>query len=481
MSQYEKKHYAPPDGLGTIEFIAAQRISWKAALCEWIDNAFDADANAVAIEVGANAVSISDDGRGCAQLEPFIRLGESRRHLTTRLGRFGIGAKDAAIIIGGPNSQLRVESVHKGTRRVLQINWHSYAKEWAYTPPTVSPAGPGQIGTKITVNPVTKRTPNKGDWAKLQDDLGYIYAPALKEGRQISVRLKKSDRRPRIITRWSPPRLDPHHTVDSVITVKGKRARVYVGLVAEGEPNHRNGITYFHGFRVIVPSSQKGCGNHNASRVCGFVELLDGWRLAKNKDAIVGDEGELFQAVEAACRPVLEAADRAGMTMRSAAFAQAVESRLQASLDRMAKARRRKGGGNKGSKRPTGKGGRHTRAQVEQPGSTFPSSAGAPSGTLKIVHSPLGKDRGVGEFKAPVVYLNTDDPAVAEAEQSQNILATTILAGALISIDQCFTGQLNLRGVDRGGGEIDTFTQSLSAVTGSDTSIDGRPALVAVK
>ena len=368
---------------------ASQRLTWKEALCEWIDNALDVEATSVAIEVSQEHVSIADNGAGCADLRAFVTLGESKRHPGSELGVWGVGSKDAALWIGGVNSSLHVQSVHRGQMRDLRVHWESMAKnEWdPGDQRDPRPAEPGEAGTRITVRAVQgklpRRIPEGAEWDRLVADIGYCYSPAIKRGAQITLRAKKKGAIAVPAPRWQMPKFDGE-TVDTIVTVNGKNARVYCGLVADGEQNPRWGLTYSRGFRVILESSQKGCGSYNISRVCGFVEMDKSWRsdMGKNKSEIIRNADDLYAAVEIACRPVLERADRIGMELRSQAFeAQVSETLNNALAAATAKAKRKSPTKAEEGATPTKIGGKHKKAAVEQDGATFPgkTSASAPS------------------------------------------------------------------------------------------------------
>jgi len=85
-----------------VHLIAAQArtdISYAEGLAEFVDNAFDAGAVNVSIDCG-EALTVKDDGSGCPDLQVMLTLGGHRRTQTTRLGMYGVGAKNAAQGLG---------------------------------------------------------------------------------------------------------------------------------------------------------------------------------------------------------------------------------------------------------------------------------------------------------------------------------------------------------------------------------------------
>ncbi len=335
-------------------------------------------------------------------------------------------------------------------------------------------ASPGDIGTTLTARPITRRIPDGSDWDDLVREIGYMYSPAIKAGHQITMRSKKRGSAPAPAPRWQLPKFDGS-PIDKELVVGGKTARVFCGLVAEGEPNDRRGMTYLRRYRVIIRASQRGCGAYNISRVCGFVELDDAWKLTKNKNGIARDEEELYAAVEDTCRPVLERAAAIGMTLAAEAFERRIADAVNAGLTAAnTKALRHAPRNRTGTIAPTGAGGRHTNARRKQDGQTFGSSGG-----LKIVHDRLGPSGGIGVFLKPVIYLNLDNPCVERAYQENNDLAAVILSSALIGADHTFAPkpQLELRGVSDMGQQVEKFSRAMGSIIAGNPAVDGRPVL----
>ena len=71
-------------------------------VCELVDNALDADAGRVWIELGRRSITVSDDGSGMEDINDAIRFGKGT--LAPRragvLGRYGVGMTDALCKLG---------------------------------------------------------------------------------------------------------------------------------------------------------------------------------------------------------------------------------------------------------------------------------------------------------------------------------------------------------------------------------------------
>jgi len=443
--------------------LCAQSLNFKTMLGELIDNSLDAGAMTIEIEFRKDAFSIRDNGDGCANLGSLFTLGDHRHHRSTRLGRYGIGAKDALLSLGGEDSSVTVVSVHGRDIREVTVRWAEMARNnWHAPDPTKERAEVGERGTSLLVKPCPRQPLGAARISNLRSDLGYMYSPAIKDGAQISIAIGGS--KPEPLVRWKLPDFESGHISETVIAA-GKRANVHCGIVKEGQLNPRWGLTYAHGFRVILPSCANGCGEFNTARVCGFVMLDESWKLSKNKNAILEDEEQLYAAVLAALTPLLKRADELGSRLESAAFESQIAGAINASLGADSKAKR-DDGDSAGPRRPTGKGGRHKRAREEQDGSTFLGRRSA-CGSYRVVHMALGEAAGIGEFKEPTIALNTDNPLVESARREKNLMTSTVLAASLISAEHCLgTGQLRLplRGVLAEDDETKKFARAMGAI-----------------
>lgn len=451
-----------------LQSIANDNLSMSDALGELIDNAIDANAKQITITIGKRKravpafVSVDDDGTGCDALVSIVQLGKHADHKTTRLGRFGIGAPNAMLFLGGTESEVKIVSTKDSSRRMLTLNWRRYAAQWRIDNKWMMSraALPGECGTQIVIEPCVRHFPEGADLARLLAHLGYVYAPAIKRGVQIQLR---TDKAVHVVKRWEMPAVE--NIVDTVINVGACTARVYVGVVPVGAANQRPGITYMHGFRVIKPSSGLGCSGMDFSRVCGFVELDRGWSLTKNKNDISQHKEELAVAVFAAIKGVLDQAASVGHELRFAQFDSEVDSALHTLFGKRDKKAKRGKGGETGTIEPTGKGRGHKRARVEQPGHTFGNRLDKLGGALRLSYVDLGNDDRFGQMSENQVILNLAHPLVSEARSAQNKTAIVILASVLIAESVQRTtasGQQRFRAFTSAGDMVSDIGQILS-------------------
>jgi hypothetical protein len=417
---------------------------WK-LIAEAVDNSFDAQATIVTVGFhtrGKNTrIEITDNGCGCEDLSVMLRLAGREQHRGTKLGRYGIGLKEAIHWWGGAKPSVYIRSTHGGRRRTIEVSFAEMAKtnRWSVNAsPTNNPAQEGEVGTYIRIQPFVKRLPNLGaDWDAVLARIGYLYAPALKGGRSIILRRDGVDFP---VRKWEPPAFSEH--IKAEVVVDGRKATVVAGIVKPGEANRRPGLTYWHGFRVIIEATQKGCGTvRNLSNFCGFVELGEGWVLTKNKDNISDREEDLFKAVYPVIASLLEKAEQSSHLLELEGVRIAAEKIANKSLglsdENDAKAKR---GGAKGedpgTKEPTGKGTKHKQAEKEQKGSSFRGKR-MHRGKLTICFAHLGADEVKPvqvDTRSGTINLNSDHPAIQEIRHDEvGVARFAVWAWACIS------------------------------------------------
>jgi hypothetical protein len=310
--------------------------------------------------------------------------------------------------------------------------------------------------------------------------LGYLFSAALKKGRQIKFLRPVKGAQWEPLVRWELPKFDGE-PVDTRIVVHGRGARVYCGVVRQGELNPRGGFTYSHEWRVIEQASAHGCGPYSSVRVCGFVDLDSSWPLTKNKDGVSRDAEALYAEVERAALPVLQRAHSIGTELRSQQFDAAANRALNELLSQRAKAKRSKGT-KKGTVRPVDTDIHHTRAEKEQPGETFPSRQS--SGRFVLDFRPFGHPNSVGEVKPPSqVVLNLDCPAISDLRHRNDMTSIVLIALALLSAEHCDsdTDRPLFKSLPKPAGFSTTeFSKAMGALLSTPIMVDGKTTLKVV-
>lgn len=425
-------HFAP-DVQGTIASTRAKSFEWTAILGELIDNAFDAGATRVEISIDGHELTVDDDGNGCDDIGRMLTMGKHARKSTTRLGRYGVGLKDAAWWVGGPT---RIITHHAGRRHTIRIAWDSLANRSAPMP-SVADADDGKRGTRIRFESMSKerRFPSGTRFDSMVSELAFIYSPALKNGKQIVFR--RGNREPILLKRYELPRLA--ETIDTTITVEGKSARVFVGIVADGVENLRHGISYTHAFRVITHGAL-GCGGLGSSRIAGWVSLGDGWTLARNKDDVTAYKDELGEAVFEKIRPLVEKASSHALSIQSQSLADGLTSRFRGIVggaEADAKAKRDSAKNQSGRVNPTGSGKKHKRAKKTQSGSRFRE---VKAGQFRIDFGPC-IDGAIGrvDIDGRTIILADNHVAVQRAKDANDERSLLMLAVVLFASHEAYS------------------------------------------
>lgn len=298
---------------GTILAARMKGSTWVSIIGELIDNSFDVNANRIDITVEGRTLSVSDNGNGCDDLEKMLTLGRHSRTPTTRLGRYGVGFKDAAWWVGGPTW---ISTVSDRQVRHSILNWDAMTT-WHAPRPLVSSAQAGEVGTTIKFTEMSRdrRFPDGQRLVDMLEEIAFIYTPAIKQGRQIWFR-KRGDREAKLLKRFELPSMTD--VIDTTIKVDGRTARVHVGVVPDGVDNPRPGISYTHEWRVIIPACALGCNGHDSSRIAGWVVLDDGWQLSRNKDDVSARKEELGEAVFDAIKGIVIKAASHSVDIKSA-------------------------------------------------------------------------------------------------------------------------------------------------------------------
>jgi Histidine kinase-, DNA gyrase B-, and HSP90-like ATPase len=360
------KHAASVDLYQYVSALARSNLKVEVCCTELIDNSLDWEASRIEIDiVQGRHLRITDNGKGIEDPSALVRFGGHVPNRTKRgSGIYGVGFKDAALRLGGEAGVVDVTTIRDGETIHVQIKWAELKQSPECMTENRISVPDEPAGTTIKITPLRMRFPEGKDRQALIEQLAYIYSPALKGGAQILIRsggqtydLSKH--------RWRMPDLVEH--IDETIEVGHKRARLYAGIVKEGQANTKPGLTYVHGYRVIPVSRREGCGRYDVQRICGFVEVVRGWDRTKNKDNLV-DAEDLYEAVEYRLRPLLEKADRAAHSIEMSDAVSQLECALAEALEEPKEKAKRKSPENRtGPVKPKGRGSPHEKAESTQP------------------------------------------------------------------------------------------------------------------
>src|ERR1043166_2122677 len=420
----------PPTG-DILKALANQHFTWFEVLAELIDNSFDAEAKHVEIEMYPKRFGITDDGVGCKDPALLVVLGERQAHSKTRLGRFGIGSKDAVLWIASHEGRVHIATTYKGMRRALSVDFADYAHQWQLDLPEENQST--LRGTSIEI-PNPYRTYQHIE--QLKEKLMFYYAPGLQDGLQIVLRTGSS----------SKPQTDVLHpyvyaefdtVIEDTLDINGKIAQLRVGITQENAINKYPGLAYQYEWRVIRRADRgEGCDGVSTARIFGTIRLLgDGWGLTKNKDNI-NDAEALYAAVQERCAPLYKQArdlsEKVTLDGLSPTLSAELTDMFVGILEPTKKARRGSRKEKTGTIEPKDTNRKHLHAADKQEGKSFPEQS---CNSIRVSWLKMGPDK-FGEFSNWEVKLNVDLPRIALWRDSGNH-DTLLLSAATLIADYC--------------------------------------------
>jgi hypothetical protein len=413
-----------------LESHANGNMPWWKALAELIDNSLDAGARRVSIERCGKKIIVSDDGNGVEDVSAMFRLGEHKKSSSTKLGRYGIGAKDAWLSC---SDVMKVVSTKDGVKTTLQVDYHELVRNsWQCQDPTQeSTELPNGTSLEFKLRS-DKRAPGR----EAIDMISWVFSPAIKDGLQLLVGEGNSKQRPEVLKPVEMP--DLHDVVDSSFDIDGKLVRIRIGILPEGISLARGPFWLVHGHRVICETSLGIKGG--VGRMGGTITLGTGWRLSRHKDDLTENKDRLEDAIYTRIEPILEKASAIAETLEIASLRAEIESMLNEALGEVLEKRRGKGGGKSGSVEPKNTGRKRRNASESDPmiaGSVeLPASVGKMSKLrgIKFDWCDMEGDT-MGKFD-PLggrVSLNTNNPFVSAMRESRNVLAQQVCVCSLLA------------------------------------------------
>lgn len=415
----------PPTTDSILAEINRENVTWEHALGDLIDNALDANANRVVIEVDTKAkrVTVRDNGDGCDEPHRMLQQGYStKRGKRNMLGRYGVGLKHASYWFCADMGRTVIVSCAKGQRRRVRVCWGDVIRSGSWRIPPVedlteSEALPDLLdgrGTSVTFNGSRRRWLNVPDASKLFERFGFMFSPALRAGRQIEIVV---DGKRRTLAAATDPTWS--ESVRHEIVVGHRKASVRAGIKAANDTSGMSGMSYTYGHRVIISNESDGLGDYSRHGFAGIVDLDEHWVLGQNKMSVTDDAwerlcGEILNLI----RPMLEKLKNSSMALRCDALRANVSSILNGIV---------------AAKKPSGwhrkKGGppRGVKADGQRPGRR--------GGSIKVDFFNDIDDRRAGfvESSGMCVQINAAKPLIADALERGDHTFIALMAHGLWS------------------------------------------------
>jgi len=388
-------------------------MKWATALAELIDNSLDARSKKVVVTFSAGkSLEVSDEGIGCDDIERMLTLGIHMAVSPGGLGIYGVGLKDTACWLWG---HLIIKTRRDQTIRHARIDWEKLAngKIWDVPDPHVTTVNTEDIfkGTSLKFTKIQRTPP---DYAKLVEELGWIFAPALGTGAEITVVTMRGSELACLA--WTPPPRD--QIVQDTFEINGKQVDLDAGIVPPGIPNPRPGFSFSYRHRNIC-NTALGSNGYSVARICGTVKLGSGWTLSTNKTEIANDQEELADAIWDRCQHIILSAAEQAILIDNAALEVAINERLEEFLDTKTQKAKRDKGDKQGTKYPTGNGSQHTNARNRQPGA---GNIRGRRGGFTIEWRDFSDETiGQTDFPGKKINLNASHPFLSSLRAQGNV------------------------------------------------------------
>jgi hypothetical protein len=430
--------------------------NWATVIGELVDNSLDAGATRVDIEFNGKSMMVSDDGAGCDNIEKMLTIGAHYKQSSTKLGRYGVGLKDAACWLWG---RLKIRTTKNAKLHKADIDWEALSRSKSWKIITPVPTDSTGSGTQLVFNDITRKPP---EFESLAAMLGYMFAPAILHGRQI--RIFRHKKPPICVRPWQLP--DLTQQVNDRFEVNGKRVHLVAGIVPMDSVNEKNGFNVCHAHRMICNTSF-GSGGYSTSRICGVLTLDAEWMLSRNKTELVDtDSDELAEAIFHRCEDILKASSAQARHLRNTALESSVTEKLRLMLGSSGVMEKRDPATNAtGGVKPKDSGRKRNPTGKTQPGNRVASRL---AGRVRMEWRPR-HDGLMGEVDIPgaVIYLNSEHPRLAYHLKSENEDALADACMTLITFEEMNREERSKLFRDFSG-----FVEALSTVLTSQQAVE---------
>lgn len=404
--------------------MANQGLPWWKALAELIDNGFDARGNRVEIAVKGRTVTISDNGRGMADVMKSVRLGGHSPVNGRGLGMYGVGLKDAWLSSG---DRIDITTVHNGKKTSITVDIRDISSSWQGPDPVIEDSTE-KPGTLIVLHLRPGRNIPSDDVFK---KLAFIFSPAIVQGLQI-VRVVNGKSKPLA----AMPLPEFSESIQDSFEVNGKAVSLNVGILKPESRMQEGPFCFAYRHRVIDASSL-GAKSMSCMSMGGLIVLGDGWEFTKNKDSIAENCDALEEAIYSRIKHLLIKANKMAMDVQSDQIRTELESMVNSAYSEAKREARHSTRDSSGTVRPTGTGGKRTKASkihVDLPGSVLDGGEQVRRRGLRIDWCQISSDEiGKYDSRTNTVNMNVEHPFVAAAKMTPNYPALFAVAFAVYS------------------------------------------------
>jgi hypothetical protein len=383
-------------------------------ICELVDNALDAEARRVWIELGRRGVTVADDGSGMEDINDAIRFGKGTRagRRGGVLGRYGVGMTDALCKLG-PKAE--VTTLRDGGLRRLRVDWEECLRNdhFPYLDDGKARRTPeielfdglqARSGTRVRIH----GQPPGIHLEKLHRLLTERYTPGIWDGREIFVRRESQDWL--VVEDMDPGPLSDVIEYDGEID--GRPYHVYGGLMEQRNVVYNRAfVGYAYRFVEETTELVKGLSTAHLQ-----IYLGEAWKecLGTHKNRLERGREELFEDIRARAKDWLDAAARQAEALQLSSLALELEDYLKrmeeaAGADPVLAVRRASGPGEREVARD-----RESRPRSTE-GSAGGDASAKPRRGIQIAWDPALRQMGelrVADGGEVSVTLNPDDARI---------------------------------------------------------------------
>lgn len=303
-------------------------------ICELIDNAFDASARHVWIELCRRGINVADDGMGMEDINDAVRFGKGTKVAKRSgvLGRYGVGMTDALCKLG-PRAE--ITTLHAGGLRRLRVNWEECLRNEHF--PYLDESRPRRTKSLEVTEGVDVRSgtlvsitgqPPAVQIEKLRRMLTERYTPAIWQGREILLRREGKE--------WlSIEDIDPGPLVDTIEydgEVDGLSYHVYGGLMVNRNVVYNRAFVGYS-YRFIEDTTELFKGVSTAHMQ---IFLADEWKecLGTHKNRLELHREALFEDIQSRSKSWLAAASQKSEALQLTSLALELEDYLSRTAER---------------------------------------------------------------------------------------------------------------------------------------------------
>lgn len=401
----------------------AKRLKKHDAIAELVDNAFDADATRVSIDIDKDSIVVADNGVGCCDFDTLMTLNGSNDYGGKKTGRFGQGLKVAAMALG---DTLKVVSRTYDRSLKFSLHWPTTDEDV----PKKDTVHRGSSGTTIEIGDLRQNNRQNGI-DTLRADLCWTYRSAMLGGSKIVMNGEQ------LIPTALPPMKSKK--VSSTVLSDGRSIHVVAGIMEEGDLQHAPGMHVFYSIRNVCRlTPPKG-----SVRFFALVDISDRpgtnartggpgvWGIGRHKtDLDPEHEDEIREFISEQMADVITQSQREPMIIKHLSLLGDQETTA----------------GGHGTNRPVKtKGGKSGKGGVGDD-----DGPRRVRGGLHVYFDQLSGDT-VGEMRDDGVVLNLENPFVGplaesrerpETESSVTVLAANIIAAERLSKEQSLYAML---------------------------------------